>query len=183
MSSIRDRRLQSDYKTVTEDFKEHPYIKVKILDGNPPEKYQIDYNIRGIKLEKGKNTPSVITEHIVEIYLHSDYPHKPPQCIIHTPIFHPNISPSRICIADENDWTPQEDLSTLIFRIGRIIQYQDYNLENPRNETAANWAKRNKYIFPIDNISLPDPYVCFKVQNTNITLPSVLPEDEGIVLL
>ncbi len=183
MSSIRHRRLQSDYRSVIENFKEHPYINVKVLDGDPPEKYQIYYNIRGIKLEKGENIPSVITEHIVEIYLHSDYPRKPPQCTIHTPIFHPNISPSRICIADEDNWAPDEDLSTLIFRIGRIIQYQDYNLENPRNETAANWVRRNNYIFPIDNISLPDPYVCFKVQETDIILPPVLPEDEGIVLL
>jgi ubiquitin-protein ligase len=183
MPNIRQRRLKSDYKKLMNFFKEHPYIEINSLGEAPPEKYLVKYNnIRGLKLDEGKNTPTIITQHTVEIYLHSYYPRKAPQCTIKTPAFHPNISAGIVCVVDDIDWTPQYDPVTLIFRIGSMLQYQDYNLESPRNGTAANWVKRNKHIFPIGNISLPDTYARCTVQESDIILPPILPKDKGIIL-
>jgi len=37
-----------------------------------------------------------------------------------------------------------------------MIQYQSYNVNSPLNEEAAEWAKKNSKIFPVDDRDLLD---------------------------
>jgi hypothetical protein len=46
-----------------------------------------------------------------------------------------------------------ENLSELVIRIGKIIQYSKdvLNLNSPANSTAKDWANRNPNRYPVDN--------------------------------
>jgi ubiquitin-protein ligase len=72
-----------------------------------------------------------------------------------TPVFHPNISPVRICIGDH--WTASEKLVDLIIRIGQIIAYQSYNIRSPLDGEAARWVDEHESMLPIDNADLYPP--------------------------
>ena len=75
-----------------------------------------------------------------------------PQCYILTEIYHPNFrmaSPHDICIGDY--WASGETLVDLIYQIGEMIQYQNFNVTSPLNGVASKWARENEDMFPIDN--------------------------------
>ena len=47
MSTVRLRRLQSDYEKVRDYVNRHPRLQLIQADGSPPERYQLEYRIRG----------------------------------------------------------------------------------------------------------------------------------------
>lgn len=144
--SIRLKRLYNEYNEVVNYFNDHPYIKIKSITGNPPEKYTIDYLIKGLK--QSDDGVVLSKEHSVEIILPLEYPTFEPMCRMLTPVFHPNINLNKICIADH--WAAGESLVDVICRIGKIISYQNYNIKSPLNGEAAKWAEQNMNRFPID---------------------------------
>lgn len=143
-------RLYNEQKEILQAFANHPYISIKNTSGNPPEIYQIEYRIKGLE-QKGK-TIVERNSHLCEINLPSGYPREMPICRPLTPVFHPNISPSVICIADQ--WAAGESLAGIIVRIGEMICYQNYNIKSPRNGEAARWAEKNIAKFPLDTADL-----------------------------
>ncbi len=161
----RVRRLKSDFEKLKAEFSGHPYIKVSydVIDGNIPEKYIVNYSgIKSVYSEKknseDKRKIEFINEHRIEINLHNEYPKIKPQCFMLTDIFHPNIRlahPHDICIGDY--WAPGETLVDVIYQIGDMLQYINYNVNNPLNGIAAKWAKENINLFPIDNVDLRQP--------------------------
>jgi len=72
-----------------------------------------------------------------------------------TPIFHPNIEPSIICIGDH--WAAGERLVSLIIRIAEMIAYQAYNVKSPLDGEAAMWAHLNEKQLPIDKRDMNPP--------------------------
>lgn len=167
----RDRRLKSDFERIKNEFHNNPFIKVEYekREGFYPERYFINYNINGLKLNNdstGKiKKVDKICNHSVEIYLHIEYPRMKPLCYMKTEIFHPNVrksSPNDICIGDY--WAPGETLTDVIYLIGEMIQYQNYNVNNPLNGVAAKWAKENTEMFPVGNqdLRLPEIQIDFK---------------------
>lgn len=167
----RERRLKSDFERIKNEFINHPFIKVEYekREGSCPERYLIKYCIKGIKLKdnlsgKVKNV-EVVNNHLVEIYLHIDYPRMKPMCFMKTEIFHPNVrksSPNDICIGDY--WAPGETLTDIIYLIGEMIQYRNYNVSNPLNGIAAKWVKENPDNFPVGNqdLRMPEVQIDFK---------------------
>ena len=154
--SPRQRRLFADYKMMHERFTNFPYIKLLEANGNPPERYVVEYYIRGIDhLENGRIIYR--NNHKVEIKLPGTYPRTQPICRMLTPIFHPNIEPAVICIGDH--WTAGERLCDLVDRIGEMITYQSYNIKSPLDGEAAMWADLNNALLPVDKTDLmpPDP--------------------------
>ncbi len=160
--SPRQRRLNADYKKLKLEFTNHPFISIEYdtEEGFVPERYFVSFkNIKGIKLAKD-STPEnkkieVIENHKIEIYLHIDYPRLKPQSYILTEIFHPNFrmaSPHDICIGDY--WASGETLVDIIYQVGEMIQYHNYNVKSPLNGIAAKWARENQNLFPIDNKDL-----------------------------
>jgi len=148
--SHRLKRLYADFIRVSEAFRDNSSIRIKGVDGNPPETYVIEYRLKGLNQE-GSHLVSPDT-HVVEIKLPLRYPSEEPRCRMLTPVFHPNIDPNVICISD--NWTAGESLVDLVVRIGEMIAYQSYNIKSPRNGEAARWAAENLGLFPIDPVDL-----------------------------
>jgi ubiquitin-protein ligase len=153
MSTVRLRRLQADYDKVREYVNRHPRLQLIQSDGTPPERYQLEYRIRGLR--QTADELSVVKSHMVEIALPVSYPRMAPQCRMLTPIFHPNIAPHAICIGDH--WSPGEPLWSIIARIGEMISYQSYNTKSPLNGEAARWVDEHLDELPLDPVSMmPD---------------------------
>lgn len=169
-------RLFNEYKEIMQAFSNHPHIFIKSTSGNPPEKYQIEYRIKGLQ-QKG-NTIIPKNNHLCEIILPSGYPREMPICRPLTPIFHPNISPSIICIADH--WAAGESLVDIIVRIGEIICYQNYNIKSPRNGEAARWAEKNIAKFPLDtaNLLIEHQSDVTSIESEVVKLKSIIEQQE-----
>lgn len=144
---VRTRRLIAEARQIEQAFAGSSLIKVTPIDGDPPEVYQVEYRIKGLR--KGWfGRPRVCNEHRAEIRLTSDYPRLAPQCKMLTPIFHPNIDAATICVGDH--WTAGERLIDLIIRVGEMIAYQGYNIKSPLDGQAAMWADLHAKRLPID---------------------------------
>lgn len=147
MASPRQRRLQSDYEALKARFGSDGPVQLKATRGNPPERYEITYRVKGLEV---RNDGTIVsrTVHTAEINLTTGYPRQAPQCKMLTPIFHPNFDPSAICIGDH--WAASESLADLVSRIGEMITYQSYNTKSPLNGEAARWADENSRKLPVD---------------------------------
>ncbi len=144
---LRVRRLMSDAELMRKTFARHPHIRIAGTTGDPPEVYQIAFEVRS--LTRGpKGRPVQLNEHLAEVQLGADYPRLPPVCRMLTPVFHPNIDESHICIGDH--WTAGERLIDLVTRIAEMLAYQAYNIRSPLDGEAAMWADLNGDHLPTD---------------------------------
>jgi len=151
---VRIRRLMADAAHLEERFRNFPLIRIADRQGDPPDKYTVEYNVRGVA--RGPDgQPVYRQQHLVEIQLTSEYPRQSPRCKILTPIFHPNFDPTTVCVGDH--WTSGERLADLIIRIGEMIAYQSYNVKSPLDGEAAMWADLNHAHFPVDRRDLRPP--------------------------
>lgn len=150
MSTVRLRRLLADHQRVREFVRRQPRVRLIQADGDPPERYQLEYAVRSLRQVDGELR--FIDTHVVEIALPRNYPRMPPQCRMLTPIFHPNIAPHAICIGDH--WNAGEPLWSMIARIGEMLAYQSYNTKSPLNGEAARWADEHQASLPLDPVSL-----------------------------
>ncbi len=150
MSTVRLRRLAADYSQLEDYARRHPRLRLIQSDGDPPERYQIEYRIRSLRQVDGELLN--IKSHIVEIVLPRGYPRVPPQCRMLTPVFHPNIAPHAICVGDH--WSAGESLKSIVVRIGEILAYQSYNVKSPLNGEAARWVEQHEEELPLDTVSL-----------------------------
>lgn len=157
MSSVRLRRLQADYEQLQSYVRRHPRLRLIQAEGEPPERYQLEYRVRGMR--QVDDQLQVVASHVVEILLPRDYPRMPPQCRMLTPVFHPNIAPHAICIGDH--WSAGEPLFSMVARIGEMLAYQSYNTKSPLNGEAARWVEANMQRVPLDGVSMlldePEP--------------------------
>ncbi len=143
----RIRRLQADLQQMKSVFAAHPHIRITGAEGNPPEKYFVEFQILGLVPTEGDGFVEGHA-HSAEIILPLDYPRRPPLCRMTSPVFHPNIDPQKICIGDH--WSAGQTLPQLIVRIGEMISYQSYNVKSPLNAQAAAWAEQNMEMLPLE---------------------------------
>jgi ubiquitin-protein ligase len=152
--ALRAKRLLKDLQSLIALDENSDLIKVN-YQGNPPERYRVIYFCKSLIWIEGNGAPSFSGRHELEIYLHKDYPRRPPALKWHTNIFHPNILPPQknggVCIGS---WTAAETLDKLCLRIGEMLQYKSYNITDPLDEEAAKWVKQHLNILPVDNRSL-----------------------------
>ena len=95
---LRDRRLTSDAAALARMEALGGPIRVLEADGDPPERYKLEYRVRGLAVKGDDVIP--VNRHVVEVFLTLAYPRQAPQCRMLTPVFHPNIAPHAICIGD-----------------------------------------------------------------------------------
>src|SRR5947207_1656983 len=152
---MRLRRLRADADQMLKAFKDFSPIKIVTTAGDPPDKYILEYAIRGLERIPGRKEPMIRSHHQVEIQLVSDYPRIAPMCKMLTPVFHPNIEPATICVGDH--WTAGERLVDLAIRIGEMITFQAYNIKSPLDAEAAMWADLHARELPIDDRNLRPP--------------------------
>ena len=149
---MRLRRLTADAQQMAAAFRDFGPIRIVSTEGDPAEVYQLEYHVTGLERAPRKKQPVPREQHLVEIRLTSEYPRTSPQCRMLTPVFHPNIDPSHICVGDH--WTAGERLVDLAVRIGEMIAFQAYNIKSPLDAEAAMWADLNMKDLPVDPRSL-----------------------------
>jgi ubiquitin-protein ligase len=149
----RIRRLNSDYRSVQERFRDHSHIRLVSCEGTPPEKYTFEFTVKGLALQ-GEDDISPVSTHRAEVFLPLDYPRRAPFCRMITPVFHPNIDPQKICIGDH--WSAGQALDQLVVRIAEMICFQSYNVKSPLNAKAAAWASENMTNLPLDEADLTE---------------------------
>lgn len=147
MASPRIRRLTQDYELLKRVLHGSPAVQITGTAGLPPEIYRFTYTLKGLYVSPTGDILERDT-HILEVNLTLDYPRRAPQCRMLTPVFHPNFDETSVCIGDF--WAASEGLDDLIFRIGRMISYQEYNTKSPLNGLAAKWAAEHPGLLPVD---------------------------------
>jgi ubiquitin-protein ligase len=149
--SLRVKRLQNEYGRLRELFGDHPRIRVTAVGGDPPDRYRVDYMIRG--LERHQDGRLIVRDrHVMEITLPVEYPRMPAMCRMMSPVFHPNIDMFSVCTSDFH--AAQETLSDLIVRVGQMIAFQKHNVKSPLNAEAAVWCEQNLARLPVDPADL-----------------------------
>ena len=142
---LRGRRLAADEAEMRAAFADtFGTIAIESASGLPAERYVLRMRIASLA-----SAARPIGEHRVEVQLTHDYPRVGPKCRMLTPLFHPNVNASSICIGDH--WTAGERLADLVVRIAEMIAYQAYNIRSPLNAEAAMWADLNAARLPIDS--------------------------------
>lgn len=115
--------------------------------GNPPHKYTLIFRCPGIKMEdSGK--PGIVHEHHCQLILGAQYPSQPPDVTWMSPIFHPNIKMQAVCHSGQ--WAPSWSLAEFVSELADMARYVKYNLQSPLDKKAADWAKFNTNLFPLD---------------------------------
>lgn len=135
---------------VSRVFASHPHVQVREALGDPPERYRVEYLLRGLVMQNDEVVEK--ESHLVEIFLTLGYPRQAPQCRMLTPVFHPNIAPHAVCIGDH--WSAGESLAALIVRIGEMLTFQSYNTKSPLNGAAARWVEEHVDRLPMQEVDL-----------------------------
>ncbi len=150
-SGLRQRRLVADEREMRSHFEMNALIRLLSTHGSPAERYELEFHVDSLVAGDGKKvTPGKV--HRVEVQLAAEYPRVGPKCRMLSPIFHPNIDATSICIGDH--WTAGEKLSDLVVRIAEMLAYQAYNIRSPLNAVAAMWADLNGDKLPTDKRDL-----------------------------
>lgn len=146
-------QLAIDFKDVKGTLELYPCIDVIQVEGDPPESYEFEYQLKGYV----RDTDGTIrqgAQHRVRVSLPFGYPHFPPTVKPLTSIFHPDIDPDAVRIADY--WKKTPSLSELILHIGEMICCNIYNLEEPFNQEAADWYAEHLEELPLDSLHVAD---------------------------
>jgi ubiquitin-protein ligase len=152
---MRTRRLIADAQHMADAFRQSPLIRLLATEGDPPEVYRIEYHIKSLGPSKDPERPAPRDTHQVEVRLTADYPRVSPRCKMLTPVYHPNIDPSHICVGDH--WTAGERLVDLVIRIGEMLAYQAYNIRSPLDAHAAMYADLHPEKLPTDSRTIRPP--------------------------
>ena len=147
------KQLDAIYQEITSRFSDHDSICVKVLDGDPPEKYEITYQLTGV-YQDGSGQIQEKQSHAITINIPFGFPHFPPSCKPASELFHPDFDPAAICIGDF--WEKDRSISDLILYIGQLISGEEFSRSNAFNEEAAQWYKDNKSRLPFEQTGFGD---------------------------
>jgi len=147
------QQLAEDFGQLKDLLELYPNISIVKTDGQPPDNYEIEYNLRGYVKDAG-DAVVIGTSHRIRISLPFGYPHFAPIAKPLTPVFHPDFDPEAIRIADR--WQQNPSLPDLILHIGEMISGNIYNLNDPFSPEAADWYKAHKHQLPLDSINIAD---------------------------
>jgi ubiquitin-protein ligase len=146
----RIRRLTADYEALNTAFAGHPYVRVEVAGGAPPDRYRVHYRVWGLH-RTPTNELQRVSLHQVDVQLPGGYPREKPYCTTAAPIFHPNFG-AYVCIADL--WTADRSLVDVLVQIGDMIQFKVFNTGSPLNAVAARWASENLDLVPVGTADL-----------------------------
>ena len=152
--SPRMRRLRADYERMMELDARSDLIDVEAVGPAPPERYIVTYKVKSVIGTNRKKEPKLGSEHKVEIYLHSEYPHRWPGLKWLTPIWHPNINHANgsVCI-DAAWWGAARSLDRLVIMMGEMLQYKNFHDDPnsppfPWDKEAAQWCRTYRRSHP-----------------------------------
>lgn len=145
-------RMKNDFEEMLRLKSESTIIDFQTT-GNPPHQYQIRFQCPGITAGQDSK-PMVIQEHRCQITLGAQYPSQPPDVTWLTPIFHPNIKLQAVCHSGQ--WAPSWSLAEFVSELADMARYVKYNLQSPLDKKAAEWARMNQHMFPLDSRPIRD---------------------------
>jgi ubiquitin-protein ligase len=156
----RERRLVSDLRQM-EELAASGRITFR-SDGQPPRVVHLMLNVRGLA-PNGGSALTIRHLHRCDLYLHRDYPRRPPVVTWLTPIFHPNIlGPEQnggVCVGS---WSAAESLADLCERLIDLVAWRAFNEHDALNAEAAAWVRQHGVRAPAEvgtvvNYSLSTP--------------------------
>lgn len=139
--AIATEQLEAIQQEIEQSFSADSAISVVPLDGNPPDKYEVTYQVNGLQ-KSDSGAVENKNQHTISISIPFGFPHFPPSCKPKSPIFHPDFDPAAICIGDF--WEKNRSISDLISHIGEMIEGRFYSTSNAFNEEAAQWYADNQ---------------------------------------
>jgi ubiquitin-protein ligase len=152
--SPRSRRLLSDLREMQE-LAGHAEVSFR-SEGDPPDLYHVLLDGAGLALDADGHL-AIRKLHRCDIYLHLDYPRRPPVVTWLTPIFHPNIlGPERnggVCLGS---WSAAESLADLCIRLRELATYRSLNANDALNLDAAGWVRSHHVKPGVDVQALAD---------------------------
>lgn len=143
----------NEYEQLKETLELYPSIKITQVEGDPPDNYAIEYHLKGY-VRNPDSTIAIAELHRVEIVLPFGYPNFPPLVKPLTHIFHPDIDPAAIRIAEH--WQAKPNLSDLVLTIGEMICGNIYSSDNPFNQEASDWYEQHRGDLPLDVLQIAD---------------------------
>jgi ubiquitin-protein ligase len=147
--SVTPSQLSEINKELIKSFIADPIISITSTKGDPPDQYDISYQIGGLSLsDTGEVRESF--GHTISLTIPFGFPHFPPSCKPKSNIFHPDFDPAAICIG--NFWEENESLPDLIVTIGRMINGEIFSTSNVFNEEAGYWYSKHPEKFPLSDI-------------------------------
>jgi len=127
---------------------------------DPPNCYAARFDCRAVlRGEEGRIEPQE-TQADVVIRFPTDYVrHARPEEVLMwmgpDNIVHPNVLPPAAICAGR--FAPGTDLVDLVYQCYEIITYFNWAAHDPLNEEAAQWARGNQHLFPVDRRPLLRP--------------------------
>ncbi|WP_457573427.1 hypothetical protein [Desulfolithobacter sp.] len=146
-------QLATDFEQVQQTLELYPNITIVRTSGDPPDQYEIEYRLRGY-VTSADGSVTVGERHLIRIDLPFGYPHFAPTVKPLSPIFHPDIDPDAIRIADY--WEKNPSLAELIIHIGEMITGSCYNTHESFNPEAGKWYVSHRDELPLDSLQVAD---------------------------
>lgn len=138
--------LVAEYTQLVEFLELYPNISIIRTDGEPPDEYEIAYELRAYTVADGSVT--VGRRHRILITLPFGYPHFAPEVKALTALFHPAIDQNGIAIQEQ--WRNKPSLPELVVYIAEMISGHIYVMDTPVNPEAARWYEEHKKELPLD---------------------------------
>jgi hypothetical protein len=116
----------------------------------PPRRYVLEFKCGGlIRAPSGEIQEA--SRFLVGISLPDDFLRTPDTqqivTIIAPWIWHPNAAGPFLCLGNLTGGTPLVDV---VFQVYEILTYQKWSAHDGLNSAAAEWARNNQRLFPID---------------------------------
>lgn len=147
--SVTPSQLTEIYKQLNESFISHPIISITPVQGDPPDQYDISYQIAGTsKASSGDVVESF--GHSITLTIPFGFPLFPPSCKPKSELFHPDFDPAAICLGDQ--WDNEQSLPQLIIFIGKMINGEIYSTSNVFNQEARDWYIDHEDKYPLSDI-------------------------------
>jgi len=143
----------SEYEQLKETLELYPSIKITQVKGQPPDNYEIEYHLKGY-VRNPDGSIATAELHRIQITLPFGYPHFPPTVKPLTHIFHPDIDPAAIRIAEQ--WQAKPNLPDLVLTIGEMICGNIYSIDDAFNQEAADWYGQHSGELPLDILQIAD---------------------------
>ncbi len=143
----------NDYEQLKTTLELYPSIQISQVEGQPPDNYEIEYHLKGY-VRNPDGSIATAELHRIRISLPFGYPHFAPTVKPLTHIFHPDIDPAAIRIADQ--WQEKPNLSDLVLTIGEMICGNIYSIDDPFNQEAADWYEQHRDTLPLDVLQIAD---------------------------
>jgi ubiquitin-protein ligase len=159
---IATKQLEAIFKEINERFKKNRYVSIKPAAGDPPERYEVTYEIKGLHQNKNKEIQDA-THHSISIAIPFGFPHFPPNCKPVSPIFHPDFDQAAICIGDF--WNKESSIPDLIIHIGHMIAGEVFSTDNAFNEEAVIWYRQHRDRLPFEILD-------FSMESSPAAVPS-----------